>query len=276
MKTILALTDFTPASFNAVNYAADLAYSINANLVLFHAIPFPIAVSEISVPGDFIDNMMDTSQRDMEELSETIQSRTKGKINVTTEIKIGTVEQEIENISSKQRPLAVILGIRSGKSLGRALMGSTTFHIMNHQAFPTLVIPEGVHFREIKTIGMACDLKQTDRQLPFETIKEWLYLFSSKLEIIHLEDRDGKLQPEQTVESISIQNRLHVFKPRFHFLYGNDITTELNEFTKTHPLDLLMVFPRKHGIFGLFHQRKSTFIAAHHQLPILSIHDIGR
>ena len=189
MKTILALTDFTASSVNAVNYAADLAYSINANLVLLHAIPFPIAVSEISVPGDFIDDMMETSQRDMDELPETIQSRTRGKINVTTEIKIGTVEQEIENISSKERPLAVVMGIRSGKSFERALMGSTTFHIMNHVGFPTLIIPEGVRFREIKTIGMACDLKQTERQLPFETIKEWLYLFKSKLEIIHIEDR---------------------------------------------------------------------------------------
>ena len=134
-----------------MNYAADLAYSINANLVLLHAIPFPIAVSEISVPGDFIDDMMDACQKDMDELTEKIKSRTRGKITVTTEIKIGTVEQEIENISSKERPLAVIMGIRSGKSFERALMGSTTFHIMNHVGFPTLIIPEGVQFREIKT-----------------------------------------------------------------------------------------------------------------------------
>jgi nucleotide-binding universal stress UspA family protein len=276
MKSILALTDFTKSSVNAVNYAADLAYSVNANLVLLHAIPFPIAISEISVPGDFIDDMMDASAREMEELAKTLRSRTRSKINITTEIKIGTVEQEIENISSRERPLAVVIGIRSGKSFERALMGSTTFHVMNHQGFPTLVIPEGVRFREIKTIGMACDLKQTERQLPFETIKEWLYLFTSKLEIIHMEDRNGNLHSEQTVESITIQNRLQVFKPRFHFLNGNDMAEELNEFIKTHPVDLLMVFPRKHGIFGLFHQKKSTFIASHHQLPILSIHDIRK
>ncbi len=276
MKTILALTDFTASSVNAVNYAADLAYSINADLVLLHAIPFPIAVSEISVPGDFIDDMMDTSQRDIDNLSKTIKSRTRGKINVTTEIKIGAIEQEIENISPKERPLAVVMGIRSGKSFERALMGGTTFHIMNHVGFPTLIIPEGVQFHEIKTIGMACDLKQTDSQLPFETIKEWLYLFTSKLEIIHMEEGNGKLQSEQTVESIIIQNRLHIFKPRFHFLSGDDMAAELNEFMKTNPLDLLMVFPRKHGIFGLFHKKKSRFIATHQQLPILSIHDIRK
>jgi nucleotide-binding universal stress UspA family protein len=276
MKTILALTDFTASSINAVNYAADLAYAVNANLVILHAIPFPIAVSEISVPGDFIDDMMEASQRDMDQLSETIKSRTKGKITVTTEIKIGTVEQEIENISSKERPLVVVMGIRSGKSFERALMGSTTFHIMNHVGFPTLIIPEGVEFHGINSIGMACDLKITKGQLPFEIIKEWLYLFTSKLDIIHIEDRSGILHSDQTSESIAIQNRLHNFKPRFHFLNGSDIARELSEFIKNHPLDLLMVFPRKHGIFGLFHKKKSTAIVTQFQLPILSIHDIRK
>lgn len=276
MKTILALTDFTESSVNAVNYAADLAYSINANLVLLHAIPFPIAVSEISVPGDFIDDMMDACQKDMDELTEKIKSRTRGKITVTTEIKIGTVEQEIENISSKERPLAVIMGIRSGKSFERALMGSTTFHIMNHVGFPTLIIPEGVKFGGMNSIGMACDLKQTDGQLPFETIKEWLYLFKSKLEIIHIEASNGVLHSDQTIESIIIQHRLQVFNPQFHLLTGDDMVGELNEFVKTNPLDLLMVFPRNHGIFGLFHKKKSTFIAKHLQVPILSIHDIKK
>ena len=68
MKTILAPTDFSASSLNAVNYAADLAVSINAKLVLFHAIPFPIAISEISVPGDFVDDLMDVGQEDMDDL----------------------------------------------------------------------------------------------------------------------------------------------------------------------------------------------------------------
>lgn len=276
MKTILAPTDFSTSSLNAVNYAADLAHAINAKLVLLHAIPFPIAVSEISVPGDFIDDMIDNSQKDMDDLLEKVQTRTKGKISISTEIKIGTIEKEIENISAKERPLVVVMGIRSGKSFERALMGSSTFHIMNHVGFPTLIIPEGVQFREIKTIGMACDLKQVDDKLPYETIKEWLYLFKSNLEIIHIAGHNRDLKSNQTAESVAIQNWLISFKPRFHFLNGDDIAETLNEFVKMHPIDLLMVFPRKHGVFGLFHKKTSKFFVTHNQLPILSIHDLKK
>lgn len=274
MKTILAPTDFTSSSINAVHYAADLAHSIQAKLVLFHIMHFPIAVSEISIPGDFIDDMMDTSQKEMDSLMKSLQIRTNNRISITSEIKIGSLEREIENMASRERPLAVVMGIRAGKSIERALMGSTIFHSMNHVGFPTLIIPETVQFHEIKTIGMACDLKESKGKLPFETIKEWLYLFKSRIEVIHISDRNRLLKTEQTAESITIQNRLNIFKPHFHFLNSGNIEEGMDEFVKTKPLDLLMVFPRERGIFGLLHKKQSKLIASHCLLPILSIHDV--
>lgn len=270
MKTILAPTDFSASSVNAVKYAADLALSIKANLVLFHAIPFPIAVSEISVPGDFIDDMTDAGQKDMDELCENIRLRTKGKISIKTDIAIGSVENEIENISLKEKPLAIILGIRSSKSLERALMGSSVFHIMNHVNYPTLIVPEKAQFNEIKNIGLTYDFKKCDEEIPFETITEWLSLFKPNIEIINIANNKD-FKAGQSAESISLETRLNAFRTHFNFLTGDNIADVLNEFVNTHPLDLLIVFPRKHGVFGLFHKSKSRFIVNHSQLPILSI-----
>jgi hypothetical protein len=36
MKTIIAPTDFSPVSLNAVNFAADMAVSVDSSLLLFH------------------------------------------------------------------------------------------------------------------------------------------------------------------------------------------------------------------------------------------------
>ena len=274
MKTILAPTDFSPSSMNAVQYAADLALAINAKLVLFHAIHFPVAVSEISLPGDFIDDMMELGEKEMKDLCEEIQTRTRGKLTVATDIRIGSVEREIESISSQERPLAIVMGIRSGKTMERALMGSSVFHVMNYVGFTTLIIPENVQFREIKTIGIACDLKYVDEKIPFDSITEWLYLFKPKLEIINISGRNSDLKTDQLAESISIQTRLRSFNPRFHFLTSDHIAEELNECIKVYTIDLLMIFPRKHGIFKFFHKRKSRSIITQTDIPILSIHDL--
>ena len=40
MKVLIAPTDFSKASINSVNYAADMAFAIKAQLMLFHVVQF--------------------------------------------------------------------------------------------------------------------------------------------------------------------------------------------------------------------------------------------
>jgi len=45
MRTIVAPTVFSSVSINALNYAADLAAAIEADLILLHVVQIPITVS---------------------------------------------------------------------------------------------------------------------------------------------------------------------------------------------------------------------------------------
>ena len=47
MQTIIAPTDFSNISLNAVNYAADMAMALNANLLILHAIELPINANKL-------------------------------------------------------------------------------------------------------------------------------------------------------------------------------------------------------------------------------------
>ncbi len=48
MKTIIAPTDFSDVSLNAVYYAADMASTVNANLLILHATEAPFSRAGIS------------------------------------------------------------------------------------------------------------------------------------------------------------------------------------------------------------------------------------
>jgi nucleotide-binding universal stress UspA family protein len=272
MKTILAPTDFSLSSVNAVEYAADLAVSINAKLCLFHAIPFPIAISEVSLPDDFVDDMVEVGYRDLDKLAERLKTRSGERLSVSTEVRIGSVEPELENIAGKIHPAVIVMGYKSGKSIERALLGSSVFHTMNHIEYPTLVIPEDVKFTEIRKLGIACDLSYVDAKFPFDDLILWLRLFKAKVDIINVAKPKDDFTSKQVSQSISIQNRLVAFKPEFHFLTGKNLAGEFNEFIKSHDIDLLIVFPRKHGVFDIFHKKYSRTIVAGQHKPILSIH----
>ena len=91
MKTIIASTDFTPSSVNAVNYAADLALSLNAKLVLLNVVEIPMAASEVTVTENFFEDMAGMADQDLENLKTGLMQRSEGKLNLSTRVVLGTV-----------------------------------------------------------------------------------------------------------------------------------------------------------------------------------------
>ncbi len=79
MQTIIAPTDFSGISLNAVNYAADMALALNANLWVLHAIELPVS--------RFYDESNDygsESELKLDDLKKDLTKRTGGKICVQT------------------------------------------------------------------------------------------------------------------------------------------------------------------------------------------------
>ena len=229
MKTILAPTDFSPSSVNAVRYAADLAQLIDAQLVICTVIQFPVPVSAIPVPELAMDDMVEVRNRDLDDLAESIRSRSKNQITITPELLTGNIEKEIGAIAKSCKPICIVMGIRHGRNFARALFGSTIFKTLNHIPYPLLVIPENAQLESIKEIGFACDLKDSDKTTPFNTMREWLSLFNAKLDIINvsLDFNSGMVK-----ESLSLQNHFQSFNPEFHFLDGFSLTDELQDFIR--------------------------------------------
>ena len=58
MKTIIVPTDFSEISNNAAFYAAEMANAIKADILLSHIVSLPMAMSEVSIPPETIDLMM--------------------------------------------------------------------------------------------------------------------------------------------------------------------------------------------------------------------------
>jgi len=74
MRTIIAPTDFSPVSINAVNYAADMACMLRANLTLFHVYPIPQPVSEVPVTEYNIEQIESDARRTIKYLVDSGQA----------------------------------------------------------------------------------------------------------------------------------------------------------------------------------------------------------
>ena len=136
MKTIIAPTDFSRISVNAVNYAADLAASLHAKLLLLNVVEIPVAVSEIPVPQPVFGEMLQDSSHDLEELAAKLRTQTNGKIDISSEVMIGDIEYQIGETVKRENPFVLVMGLTTGKSGERFFFGSKTLSIIKHLNFP--------------------------------------------------------------------------------------------------------------------------------------------
>lgn len=275
MKTIIAPTDFSPISLNAVNYASDIACSINASLLLFHVCRLPLAFSEVPVPAENVTFLLEDAEEKIQRLKGDLVQKTAGKIKIHTEVKMGTVVPETENLCELLKPYAVVMGTQGSSALEKLFFGNNTIEAMKHLAWPLIVVPPEAKFTSIKKIGLACDLKKVAGTIPFAEIKLLVKEFNAALYVLHVNTENEKNHTVETmVESRSLQNMLEDLHPVYHFLNNGDIEDGLSKFAENNKLDLLIVVPKKHNIFDkLFHKSHSKKLVLHTHVPVMAVHE---
>ncbi len=271
MRTIIAPTDFSPVSLNSVNYAADMAVAINAELLLLHVVQIPATAIEVPLTEMEYQEMTEDAAEKLAKLADYLCMRTKEKINIHIKSIMGSVEHELKEICKHKEPYLVVMGTKGAGAAERFFMGSKTLFSVTHLQRPVLVIPQNSSFKGIKKIALASDLKESKETVLIKFLKEWLINFHATLDIINVSEPDN-IKADIVSGSISLQNLLNEFHPQFHFIDKENVEEGVYEFVKQANSDLLIVIPKKHGFFGaLFHKSQSKKFILHPQIPILAI-----
>lgn len=275
MKVIIAPTDFSELSLNAVNYATDMASSVQASLALLHVCQIPINFSQAPVPTDTLTILINDAEKQIEKLRDDIVKKTGGKIRVYTEVKTGFVVQELQNYCDALKPYAVVMSTQGAGAVERFLFGSNTVSAMKHLSWPLIVVPPQAKFTSIKKIGLACDMKNVVDTAPVEEIKTLVKEFKASLSVIHVNTGDDiKYGPEIVEQSGMLQEMLDDLHPSYHFLDEIDVEEGLSAFAEINKLDLLVVVPKKHNVIStLFHKRHSKQLLMHTHVPVMAVHE---
>ena len=182
MQTIIAPTDFSDISLNAVNYAADMALALKANLWVLHAIELPTNANRFhDEPNDY----RNESELKLDNLKRDLAKRTDGKICIQTKQVTGLIENEIIKICSYRPPLAVVMATRGANMKEHLFLESITVYLSKNLKFPLIVVPQNKSFRPVKKILLATDLEHL-YDLPVEKIIEAVNAFQATLDIVHV------------------------------------------------------------------------------------------
>jgi nucleotide-binding universal stress UspA family protein len=277
MKTIIVPTDFSPVALNALNYAIDLAKSINGEIILLNTYQAPVAYSDAPISPITtisIDDIRTSSEERLQDLRQDVARITGGTMKIHTESQLGNTVDVLEDMCSATKPFAVVMGSHGSSGFERLIMGSTTLSVIRHLRCPVFVIPPGTIYHQIRKIGLACDFKDVVETIPADYIKNIVREFNAELHVLNV-NRDGENYDDNTpLESAWLDTLLGDIRPNYYFLKRSDIVEGINEFAETHQLDVMIVIPKKHNMLEkIFHKSRSKELVSNAHIPIMSIHE---
>lgn len=242
MQPIITPTDFSQASLNAVNYAADMAFALNTTLVVLHATGLPGSNGNTyaATRHDEIDEKLNRLKIDL------IQ-RTNKKIPVHTTKNAGFTESEIIRVCTYHKPLAVVMATKGANFKEHFFMDSITVYLSKNIKYPVIVVPHAHKYKPIQKIVLATDLEDTPA-LPTEKIKNIAGAFNAQLDVVHVYKTKAK-SPATTGRMNELIGCLDGFNTHGYFIHNSNVYRGIINFAKENNADIILTYPKKHSFF---------------------------
>jgi nucleotide-binding universal stress UspA family protein len=273
MKSIAVPVNFTANSANAARYAADLALAIGADIHLLHFFQIPVSMSEVPMPENVFEDLQQSGIDLLNGLSKELIKRASDKVKVSMDMQTGPVEARLKQFCEGEKPFLVIMGATAG-GFETAVTGSNSVRAVKHLPCPVLVVPENVEFHPVRKIVVACDredlLSGMPAVLPF--LRELSELAAAQLEVLHVVTEKEKSTAEVVEAYNSWKGEVKGLAPEVHFIRRPKVAEGIDDYLKGSEADLLMVFPKNHGLLE-FHKSRAKQVVLHCAVPVMSVHE---
>lgn len=273
MQTIIAATDFSLLANHAVSYAADMAYTLNMDLLLVHTLTFPISTPEAPISPEIYDTMIEDAGNELNKLKLKLANAHNDKLTIRTKVLTGNLLGEIKEQAKLVDLFTIVMGIQGSSASNRLLFGSNALAALHQLQLPLILIPGNIQFKPVKKLAIATDLYHATDIIPFEQVKHLVRLLGCSVDIISIYKSSESVKPEMIPESKQLQMELAEFNPDFHFIENKNIEEAIAAFAKEHNTDMLIVVPGKYTLLdSLFHKSVSKQIALHMPVPVMALH----
>lgn len=267
LKLVL-LTDFSPLSKVAIQYAAKMASKLDVEFAILNVVRLD-GVPKSNLKWKQIERSLVAVA---EEEGEKLVSELKQKVNspITFKaIRSHKVADMVTRYVEKNYTNLVIMGSQGASQMKKARLGGTTVSVIDSVHAPVLAIPKLAEFKSFKNVVYASDLKDVKKEL--EIIIPFAQIFDSKIYIVHVVSAiDMKVEAQRkNVEAVIKQTGYS--KIDFKLLIHEDVPVAIDQYIKDMKADLLTTFTHElslyEKLFGLSITRKLAYLA---NVPLLA------
>jgi universal stress protein A len=142
IKRMLCATDFSPASRPALRLAQELARTLKAKLILFHAYERSVPIGDGGyLPSSVLQQMWSATQEAARRNLKRLALSPQGKgVRISMQLAEGPAPAAIVRAAKKTRVNLVVMGTHGRTGVRRLLMGSVADRVIRTASCPVLIV----------------------------------------------------------------------------------------------------------------------------------------
>lgn len=271
MSYIIAATDLSPISENAVRYAAGLADSLRLELALIHAFSMPVMIGDVPAPATLINDTQEDAEHSMAGLRSKL-TATYPSLTITTHILFGNLIECIEMYAaSRKRPLLTVLGNSTGTESNTWFFSSLK-SAANDLTFPVLAIPPDVTYQPPASICLALDVDRPQDATPLLKLNDLCVHLRTPLHVLNVQKDVFNRDNIPDVPAV-VKAALSKASPHYQFRFEADVDETILNYCTDNGISWLAVVHGKYSLFeGIFHRSHTKALAGALHIPLLIIH----
>jgi len=268
---IVLLTDFSPLSKVAMNYAVKMAANLEAEFTILNIVRVDGTPKANLKLRQIEKSIAKISEEEGALLVKEITSNIKGNYAISYKaIRARTVAEMVRKYVDKHKTNMVVMGLQGASALKKARLGGTTVSVIDECKVPVMAIPQFARYRNLEHIVYASDLKNVQKEL--DIIVEFAKIFGSAVHMIHVAPvMDKKLEAAWNTIA-RIISKMNYPKLDFKLILDDDVTTAIDRYIKQTKADLLTTFTHKLSLEEkLFGKSVTRKLAYQGTIPLLAV-----
>lgn len=268
--TIIAATNFSAIANNAVNYAAGLAKSANAKLILFNSFSLSVHSANSHITAHGLQKQLDQATEKLNALGKDLSALF--NIEVSCVCSYSFLEDELAVLIDTTKAELIVMGMAE-RSFEQELLGNSTTSVIKNLHTPVLAVPLNARFQNIKKILYACDTLSFSSIKRFSWLRDMVGNIGAEVEFFSVNEKidDLKQEQERLLLNSTLEEEFQEVKYLYKTVKSNSVINEIKKEINNYDADILVMVPQKYGFWdSLVHKSKTRIMAAGLSVPLLS------
>lgn len=262
MKNILALTDFSPTSINAIKYTLQFFEGDSLSLyILYCKVPETTYSTVEMIASDnasFYDSLLKEASDQLNQLIADLKRDLSTKsVSFHPIVAYDSLVDAAKSVIKSKDIQLSVMGSNGVTNAKEVVFGSNTIKMVRHISHPILVIPSEFKFQPIQNTVLPLHDYDKLSDESFQDIVSFIKQIGGRVHALRICPK-GEAPLEATTDKKALTSFLNPVPFEYHNVHNIPLNYVVDCFIQTHKIDMLMLMVKPESFFERFFKNSST------------------